>query len=70
MKISTLLRIPGVFALGVFACGEGDDGAHYCHAGQHVRMVKRMQPGALEASYGPTRPLQWGQLNVLHTVST
>ncbi|KAK0748587.1 hypothetical protein B0T21DRAFT_25171 [Apiosordaria backusii] len=38
------------------------------HASKHVRVVKRMQPGALDARYGPTRPLQWGQLNVLHTV--
>lgn len=69
MKISTVLLGLGVFVLGASACGEGDDGAHNCHLGQHVRMAKRMQPGALEASYGPTRPLQWGQLNVLHTVS-
>ncbi|KAK4231502.1 Metallo-dependent phosphatase-like protein [Podospora fimiseda] len=56
-------------ALGVGACGEGD-GSHNCHAGEHVRLVKRMQPGALDAAYGPTRPLQWGQLNVLHTSDT
>ncbi len=36
---------------------------------EHVRHVKRIQPGAHEATYGPTRPLEWGQLNVLHTVS-
>ena len=35
---------------------------------EHVRHAKRIQPGAPEASYGPTRPLEWGQLNVLHTV--
>ncbi|KAK3996007.1 Metallo-dependent phosphatase-like protein [Cladorrhinum sp. PSN332] len=56
-------------ALGVSACGEGD-GRHNCHSGEHVRMVKRMQPGAMEAAYGPTRPLQWGQFNVLHTSDT
>ncbi|KAI1823143.1 ser/Thr protein phosphatase family [Xylaria intraflava] len=37
---------------------------------EHVRHVKRMQPGALNASYGPTRPLEWGQLNFLHTTDT
>lgn len=36
---------------------------------EHVRHVKRMQPGALDATYGPTRALEWGQLNVIHTVS-
>ncbi|KAK4169454.1 Metallo-dependent phosphatase-like protein [Cladorrhinum sp. PSN259] len=56
-------------SLGVSACGNGDK-SHNCHAGEHVRMVKRMQPGAQEAAYGPTRPLQWGQLNVLHTSDT
>lgn len=35
---------------------------------EHVRHVKRMQPGAQGASYGPSRPLEWGQLNVMHTV--
>jgi len=35
---------------------------------EHVRHVKRIQPVAPEASYGPTRPLEWGQFNVLHTV--
>jgi hypothetical protein len=35
---------------------------------EHVRHVKRMQPGASGASYGPSRPLEWGQLNIMHTV--
>ncbi|KAF1990182.1 hypothetical protein K402DRAFT_371227 [Aulographum hederae CBS 113979] len=29
-----------------------------------------MQPDATNASYGPTRPLAWGQLNFLHTTDT
>ncbi|CAK7237259.1 hypothetical protein SEUCBS140593_009898 [Sporothrix eucalyptigena] len=37
---------------------------------EHVRHVKRIQPGAPEATYGPTRPLEWGQFNVLHTTDT
>ncbi|EFX00037.1 phosphoprotein phosphatase [Grosmannia clavigera kw1407] len=37
---------------------------------EHVRHVKRIQPGAQEATYGPTRPLEWGQLNVMHTTDT
>lgn len=35
---------------------------------EHVRHVKRMQPSVANASYGPTRELEWGQLNFLHTV--
>lgn len=35
---------------------------------EHVRHVKRMQPDALNATYAPTRALEWGQLNFLHTV--
>ncbi|KAI1170128.1 Metallo-dependent phosphatase-like protein [Nemania sp. FL0916] len=37
---------------------------------EHVRHVKRMQPDALNATYGPTRPLEWGQLNFMHTTDT
>ncbi|KAI2643239.1 Metallo-dependent phosphatase-like protein [Xylaria nigripes] len=37
---------------------------------EHVRHVKRMQPGALNATYGPKGPLEWGQLNIMHTTDT
>ncbi|CAJ2508062.1 Uu.00g092480.m01.CDS01 [Anthostomella pinea] len=37
---------------------------------EHVRHVKRMQPGAINATYGPSRALEWGQLNFLHTTDT
>ncbi|KAI0874158.1 ser/Thr protein phosphatase family [Hypoxylon argillaceum] len=37
---------------------------------EHVRHVKRMQPDALNASYGPSSALEWGQLNFLHTTDT
>ncbi|KAL1869664.1 hypothetical protein Daus18300_005519 [Diaporthe australafricana] len=38
---------------------------------EHVRHAKRMQPDAYNATYGPTRgPLEWGQLNFLHTTDT
>ncbi|KAI1120547.1 Metallo-dependent phosphatase-like protein [Nemania abortiva] len=37
---------------------------------EHVRHVKRMQPGALNASYGPSSALEWGQLNFMHTTDT
>jgi hypothetical protein len=35
----------------------------------HERNVRRMQPGAQNATVGPKAPLEWGQLNFLHTVS-
>ncbi|OTA84953.1 hypothetical protein M434DRAFT_400273 [Hypoxylon sp. CO27-5] len=37
---------------------------------EHVRHVRRMQPDAINATYGPTRALEWGQLNFLHTTDT
>ncbi|KAI1102414.1 Metallo-dependent phosphatase-like protein [Jackrogersella minutella] len=37
---------------------------------EHVRHIKRMQPDAINATYGPTRALEWGQLNFLHTTDT
>ncbi|MCJ1284851.1 hypothetical protein MMC26_004188 [Xylographa opegraphella] len=36
----------------------------------HVRNVRRMQPGALNATTGPRAPLEWGQLNIIHTTDT
>lgn len=36
----------------------------------HVRNVRRMQPDAQNASYGPKEALKWGQLNFLHTTDT
>lgn len=35
----------------------------------HERNVRRMQPEASGALSGPKAPLEWGQLNFLHTVS-
>ena len=29
-----------------------------------------MQPGALNATTGPRAPLEWGQLNIIHTTDT
>ncbi|KAF3064909.1 hypothetical protein GL218_02310 [Daldinia childiae] len=40
------------------------------HVVEHVRHVKRMQPDAINTTYGPTRALEWGQLNFLHTTDT
>lgn len=38
--------------------------------GAHPRHVRRMQPTAQNATNGPRAPLEWGQLNVLHTTDT
>ena len=37
---------------------------------KHERVVRRMQPTAQNASYGPSRDLDWGQINFLHTTDT
>ncbi|KID89232.1 hypothetical protein MGU_03917 [Metarhizium guizhouense ARSEF 977] len=54
---------------GALACGYDD-----CYGPidkvEHVRHVKRMQPGAPNATYGPKAPLEWGQVNFLHTTDT
>ncbi|CZR52320.1 related to Ser/Thr protein phosphatase family protein [Phialocephala subalpina] len=36
----------------------------------HERFVRRMQPEASNATTGPKSPLEWGQLNFLHTTDT
>lgn len=51
----------------VVGCG-GDVDCYGNNQVEYVRQVKRMQPGAPNASYNPTSPLQWGQINFLHTV--
>jgi 2',3'-cyclic-nucleotide 2'-phosphodiesterase (5'-nucleotidase family) len=39
-------------------------------SGVMTRLVRRAQPESLKASYGPRAPLEWGQLNFLHTSDT
>jgi hypothetical protein len=48
------------------ACGDCSGANNHV---EHVRHVRRMQPGAANATCGPTRALEWGQVNFLHTVS-
>jgi hypothetical protein len=48
------------------ACGDYSGVNNYV---EHVRHVRRMQPEASNATSGPTRALEWGQVNFLHTVS-
>lgn len=53
-----------------WACG-GDDGCYGpTDKVEHVRHVKRIQPGAPGATYGPKKPLEWGQVNFMHTTDT
>ena len=54
-----------LLALGTLACDDC-----YGSGAQHVRLARRMQPGAQSASSSPRAPLEWGQLNVLHTTDT
>ncbi|EJD40221.1 hypothetical protein AURDEDRAFT_139045 [Auricularia subglabra TFB-10046 SS5] len=53
-----------VAVAGVLACPDADGHAHdHTHA-------KRLQPGATGATAWPTRPLEWGDINFIHTTDT
>ncbi|KAL7930964.1 Metallo-dependent phosphatase-like protein [Trichoderma chlorosporum] len=54
----------------VLACGSDSSCYGPTNTVEHVRHVKRIQPGAPNAPYGPKAPLEWGQLNFLHTTDT
>jgi 2',3'-cyclic-nucleotide 2'-phosphodiesterase (5'-nucleotidase family) len=61
-----------IFALAATlsqACVECGHSGQYAN-GVMTRMVRREQPEALNASDGPRAPLEWGQLNFLHTSDT
>ncbi|KAK2593756.1 hypothetical protein QQS21_008517 [Conoideocrella luteorostrata] len=60
----------GVIAALPVALACGDDCYGPMNKVEHVRQVKRMQPGALNAKYGPKGPLEWGQVNFMHTTDT
>lgn len=61
------LSLLSMIAIGAFACddcyGPHDDVLH-------TRRVRRMQPEAQGAHVKPRGPLEWGQLNFLHTTDT
>lgn len=69
MRTSRLLAFAIAFA-SALAC-EGD---HGCYGPQNdvvlTRNVRRMQPDAQNATSGPKGPLEWGQINFLHTTDT
>lgn len=52
-----------------YACSScyGPDGANLLH---HKRLVRRMQPDALQAEGKPRGPIEWGQINFLQTTDT
>jgi hypothetical protein len=68
--MKTLAIVSGLAALLPSALACGSDSSCYgpTNTVEHVRHVKRIQPGAPNAAYGPKAPLEWGQLNFLHTV--
>ncbi|KAG0651225.1 hypothetical protein D0Z07_1945 [Hyphodiscus hymeniophilus] len=68
MRSSIFFKIVAAAAVGsVLACE-----SCYSPANEviHERHVRRMQPGAQDATVGPRAPLEWGQLNFLHTTDT
>lgn len=66
MRLFDFLYVVGV-GVPALACED-------CYGPQNdvvmTRKVKRMQPDAKEAPYPPQRPLEWGQINFLHTTDT
>ena len=55
-----------VSAIPALGCG-GSSCYGPSHPAAHVRHVKRMQPGAPNATSSPRAELEWGQINFLHT---
>ncbi|TVY85403.1 Secreted protein [Lachnellula suecica] len=66
MRSSTLLSLAGAVNAAL-AC---DSCYAPASAVVHERNVRRMQPEASGAASGPKDPLEWGQLNFLHTTDT
>lgn len=61
-----LAAAPFIFSV-VLAC---DDCYGPRNGAAHVRNVRRMQPEAEKAVAEPRAPLEWGQINFLHTTDT
>lgn len=69
--MKSVLALTSIAALlgRAIACGGDDDDCYGpIDKVEHVRLVKRIQPGAPDAPYGPKGPLEWGQINFMHTV--
>ena len=70
MHFSTFAAIASL-AVPTLACG----GDHSCYGPLKddvvlTRNVRRMQPDAQNATTGPKKPLEWGQINFLQTTDT
>ncbi|PGH28209.1 hypothetical protein AJ80_00099 [Polytolypa hystricis UAMH7299] len=61
------LLIPLLSSAYVSACSSCSDPTNEV---LHKRLVRRMQPDALNATTKPRGPLEWGQINFLHTTDT
>ncbi|KAL3421794.1 calcineurin-like phosphoesterase [Phlyctema vagabunda] len=66
MRSSSLLTLAATLGLSA-AC---DSCYGPSSAVVHERNVRRMQPGASNATSGPKAPLEWGQINFMHTTDT
>ncbi|KAK6446472.1 hypothetical protein FP744_10002722 [Trichoderma asperellum] len=70
--MKTLAVASGLMSLlpAVLACGSDNSCHGPTNTVEHVRHVKRIQPEAPNARCGPKAPLEWGQLNFLHTTDS
>ncbi|DAA74420.1 TPA_exp: Secreted protein [Trichophyton benhamiae CBS 112371] len=66
MRFSTLVSL-AAWAAAALAC---DSCSEPGKPAEHKRLVRRMQPEALGALTKPKGPLEWGQINFLHTTDT
>jgi 2',3'-cyclic-nucleotide 2'-phosphodiesterase (5'-nucleotidase family) len=70
MRFQSIAATASTVALAL-AC-EGDHGCYGPLTDDVVltRNIRRMQPDAQNATTGPRAPLEWGQINFLHTTDT
>ncbi|KAF3481246.1 uncharacterized protein GIQ15_04005 [Arthroderma uncinatum] len=66
MRLSALISV-AAYAAAAVACDSCDEPGK---PAQHNRLVRRMQPEAQGALTQPKGPLEWGQINFLHTTDT
>lgn len=61
--LSILIGLTAViFAVSACPSCEGEE-----ESSVYPRVMRRMQPGALDATTKPRGPLNWGEINFLHT---
>ncbi|KLJ05985.1 hypothetical protein EMPG_10598 [Blastomyces silverae] len=69
--LTTLLSLLGLqiawIASPIWACDSCYGPSDY---NAHKRLVRRMQPEALNATTKPKGPIEWGQINFIHTTDT